>query len=181
MKSSFKVGFVLGLSAAIGVGCTATGDDDRQEDARYQSQPEITLDQARQTAEAAQGGTAIGIQLDEEDGNLVYEVDFVEADVLVDAVTGDVLSTEPNDDSTEDAQYQSLAEITLDQARQTAEAAQGDAAIGIQLDEEDGSLVYEIDFVEADVFVDAGTGEILGTELENDSAESPIQGSIQVR
>ena len=180
MNHIVKAGLALSLLVATSAGCASTADDDIQENTRYQSQAEITIDQAKQTAEAAQGETAIGIQLDEENGDLVYEVEFVEADVLVDAGTGDILATEPNDDSAENAQYQSLAKITLDQAKQTAEAAQGETAIGVQLDEEDGSLVYEVEFVAADVFVDAGTGDILATELENDSNASPIQGSIQL-
>ncbi len=180
MKRFANVGLALGIVAVASAGCSATTDDDVQENIQNQSLAKITLDQAKQTAEAAQSGKAIGINLDEEDNVLVYEVEFVDTDVLVDAGTGEILSTQPNDDSVENAQYQSLAKITLDQAKQTAEAAQGETAIGVQLDEEDNSLVYEVEFVAADVFVDAGTGEILATELENDSTDAPIQGSIQV-
>lgn len=180
MNRSLKFSLALSLLAIVGTGCSATADDDVQENAQYQSQAKITLDQAKQTAESAQGGTAIGIQIDKEDNVLVYEVDFVDADVTVDAGTGDILATRPNDDRVKDTQYQSLAKITLDQAKQTAESAQGETAIGVQLDEEDNSLVYKVEFVASDVFVDAGTGEILATELESDSTDAQIRGSIQV-
>ncbi|MEM8505289.1 MAG: PepSY domain-containing protein [Cyanobacteria bacterium P01_D01_bin.1] len=180
MKKLLTTGFALSLLAATSVGCSRNADDDIQENTQYQSQAEITLEQAKQTAEAAQGESAIGVELDEEDGNLVYEVGFADTDVFVDAIAGNILTTEPSDDSVENAQYQSLAKVTLEQAKQTAEAAQGETAISVKLDEEDNSLVYEVGFVDADVFVDAGTGDVLATELETDSEDPIIQGSIQV-
>lgn len=87
-------------------------------------------------------------------------------------------------DQQETAQLQSLAKITAQQAQQTAEAAQGATATGVELDAEDGSLVYEVKFADAEVLVDAGNGQILHTEVtgqeEDDATEAPIQGSIQV-
>lgn len=180
MKNFISAGLALGLLAVASASCSAGIDDDVQENTQNQAAASITLDQAKQTAETAQNGTAIGINLDEENRAVVYEVEFVDTNVLVDASTGEILGNQPNDDSAEDAQYQSLATITLDQAKQTAEAAQGETAIGINLGEEDNSLVYEVKFVAADVFVDAGTGDILATELENDSTDARIQGSIQL-
>ncbi len=82
------------------------------------------------------------------------------------------------------SQYQSLAKVTDQQAQQTAEASQGGTATQVELSVEDGSLVYDVEFANADVTVDAGTGQILKTEAEsqeqNDANESSIQGSIQV-
>ena len=59
-------------------------------------------------------------------------------------------------------------------------------ATEVELEEEDGSLVYEVEFVpnNTEVYVDAGNGEILKIELageeEDDATETPIRGSIQV-
>ncbi len=82
------------------------------------------------------------------------------------------------------AQYQSLAKITPQQAQQAAEAAQGDTATAVELDAETGSLVYEVNFSNAEVTVDAGNGQVLKVEgegqEENDASEAPVQGSIQV-
>ena len=146
MKKLLTTGFAISLLAVASVGCSGAtdsgaADSDIQENAQYQSQAKITLDQARQVAEAAQGETAIGIELDEEDSKLVYEVEFVDADVLVDAIAGNILTTGSSDDRIENARYQSLAKVTLDQAKQTAEAAQGETAISVQLDEENNSLI----------------------------------------
>lgn len=81
-------------------------------------------------------------------------------------------------------QYEALAQITPQQAQQTAEAAQGDTATEVELDIEDGSLVYEVEFNHVEVVVDAGNGQILRTEREgeeeDDTTEVPIRGSIQV-
>ena len=81
-------------------------------------------------------------------------------------------------------QYQALATVTPEQAQQTAEAAQGERATKVELDEDNSSLVYRVDFAKAEVLVDAGNGKILKTEIagqeEDDAIETPVQGSIQV-
>ncbi len=82
------------------------------------------------------------------------------------------------------AQYQSLAKVTAQQAQLTAEALHGGSATHTELSVEDGSLVYDVEFTNANIMVDAGTGQILKTEVQgqeqNDANEAPIQGSIQV-
>lgn len=87
-------------------------------------------------------------------------------------------------DAQEMAQYKSLAKITPQQAQKAAEASQGGTATKVELDEEDGSLVYEVKVGKAEVLVDAGNGKVLKTEAkgqeENDAAEAKIRGSIQV-
>ncbi|MGB3614472.1 MAG: PepSY domain-containing protein [Elainellaceae cyanobacterium] len=84
----------------------------------------------------------------------------------------------------DEAQFQSLAKITPQQAQQIAEEAQGATARDVELEVEDGSLVYEVEFDTVEVLVDAGNGQILQTELEgeeeDDADEAPVQGSIQV-
>lgn len=61
---------------------------------QYQALATITSEQAQRTAEAAQGGAASKVKLDEEDGSLVYKVKFANAEVLVDAGSGKILKTE---------------------------------------------------------------------------------------
>ncbi|MEA5469322.1 PepSY domain-containing protein [Spirulina sp. 06S082] len=94
---------------------------------------------------------------------------------------------EMNDDreeQQEEAQLQNLAKITPEQARQVAEAARGATATEVELDVEDGSLVYEVEFADAEVLVDAGNSQILKIEEkgqeEDDDTEMPVRGSIQV-
>lgn len=70
-----------------------------------------------------------------------------------------------------------LARVTDDDARAAAlRAVPGTTVTAVDLDEEDGFLVYDVDLVhdggpdggpiEVDVVVDAGSGEVLCTELD---------------
>jgi len=57
--------------------------------------PSITADQAQATAEAhLNAGTATQVELDDENGKLVYSVEIGTSDVKVDAMTGAVLSVD---------------------------------------------------------------------------------------
>jgi uncharacterized membrane protein YkoI len=69
-------------------------EDDAQESAQYQSQAKITPQQAQQAAATAVGGTAARAELENEDGNLVYQVMVGQTEVLVDAGNGNILHRE---------------------------------------------------------------------------------------
>ncbi|MBW4622330.1 MAG: PepSY domain-containing protein [Cyanosarcina radialis HA8281-LM2] len=73
-----------------------TNDDaeERQESAKLRTLAKITPQQAQQAAEAAKGGRASSVKLENEDGNLVYAVVIGEQEVKVDAGNGRVLYTE---------------------------------------------------------------------------------------
>ncbi|OKH25946.1 peptidase [Hydrococcus rivularis NIES-593] len=77
--------------------------EEKQEAARLQSLAKITAQQAKQAAETAQGGTASKVELEDEDGNLVYQVVIDQTEVMVDAGNGKVLYTEQaNQENEED-------------------------------------------------------------------------------
>ena len=68
-------------------------------DAAPAGTPAITADAARQAAEAhLNAGPASRVQLDDEDGSLVYSVEIGASDVKVDAMTGAVLSVDAGQD-----------------------------------------------------------------------------------
>jgi uncharacterized membrane protein YkoI len=67
---------------------------DQQESAKLQALAKVTPQQAQQAAEAAQGGQAKNVKLENENGNLVYAVEIGNQEVTVDAGNGKVLSTE---------------------------------------------------------------------------------------
>jgi hypothetical protein len=73
-----------------------TNDDaeEQQESAKLQALAKITPEQAQQAAEAAQGGRARSVKLENDDGNLVYAVVIGQQEVKVDAGNGRVLYTE---------------------------------------------------------------------------------------
>jgi uncharacterized membrane protein YkoI len=67
-------------------------------------QPTISLEQAQRTALAANADAAVEeVELEFEDGRLVYEVELSnDVDVEIDAVTGEILETEHDDDDQDD-------------------------------------------------------------------------------
>jgi uncharacterized membrane protein YkoI len=78
------------------------GDQNEADDAETApiGTPAITAEAAQKTAEAyLNAGTATKVELDDENGKLIYSVEFANnTDVKVDAMTGDVLGTEPTED-----------------------------------------------------------------------------------
>jgi uncharacterized membrane protein YkoI len=66
---------------------------DEQEAAKYQNLAKITPDQAQKAAEAAVKGKASSVKLENEDGNLIYEVVIGKKEIAVDVGNGKVLYT----------------------------------------------------------------------------------------
>lgn len=94
---------------------------------------------------------------------------------------------ETNDDAEEQqeaAKLQSLAKITLQQAQQAAESAVAGKASSVELENENGNLVYAVEIGKQEVKVDAGNGRVLYTENENQEDEkneaSRPKSSIQI-
>lgn len=157
MKNSLKTALTLGLITAVGAGGAAM------------------VANAKGNSPAATPEARVAQVEDEANEGPEDEAGENEADEAAEEAA----------EAQEMEQYRALAKITPEQAQQTAEAAQGGTATEVELDVEDGSLVYEVAFAdETEVYVDAGTGQILKTELagqeEDDATETPIQGSIQV-
>jgi uncharacterized membrane protein YkoI len=79
----------------------ATSPEEQAEAAQYQKLARITAAQARSAALASVPGTATGVELENEDGNLVYGVTVKtasgEKDVKVDAGNGKVLQVEQDE------------------------------------------------------------------------------------
>ena len=85
----------------------------------------------------------------------------------------------------EAARLQPLAKISADQAREAALQVQDGEVTELELEAEDGSLVYEVTIEETEVFVDAGNGDILYTqgideEVDDATEQARPRGSIQV-
>ncbi|CAH0304704.1 hypothetical protein SRABI96_04734 [Peribacillus sp. Bi96] len=95
-------------------------------------------------------------------------------DVDVDAEKGEILSQEMEDDDEEEMSTQQAVEtakISSDQAEKIALKKVDGQITDVELDSENGILVYEFEInqgkKEYDVVVDASTGEILKTELDD--------------
>jgi uncharacterized membrane protein YkoI len=83
------------------------GDDEKddaeeqQESTKLQPLAKITPQQAQQAGEAALGGKASSVKLENEDGNLVYAVELGQKEAKVDAGNGRVLYTEDRNQENE--------------------------------------------------------------------------------
>ena len=79
--------------ASDGDGETNDNAKENQQSSRLQSLAKITPQQAQAAAEAAKGGTASRVKLENEDGNVVYSVAIGQQEVTVDAGNGKILNT----------------------------------------------------------------------------------------
>ena len=75
-----------------------------------------------------------------------------------------------------EAQFPSLAQITLDQAMQSAIGAVNGKVLKAGLENEDGFLVYEVEIAAQDntiteVMVDAGNGKVLASKMDKKDGE----------
>ncbi|WP_193064038.1 PepSY domain-containing protein [Oceanobacillus oncorhynchi] len=126
------------------------------------------------------GSSLSSIQLDEENGELVYDIDGYDDSMEYSAEidqNGDVISEE-REQIESDEQYNELVlgdYITAEEALSTASEApetEGITARGWSLEFENGSPVYEINFEdmgsqEVDVYIDAESGEQLHVEVDD--------------
>ncbi|MCK1994366.1 hypothetical protein GW626_21025 [Peribacillus muralis] len=95
-------------------------------------------------------------------------------DVDVDAEKGEILSQETDDDEDEDMSTQQAVEkakVSMDEAEKIALKKVAGQVTDAELDSENGGLVYELEIKqgkkESDVVVDAMTGDVLKTELDD--------------
>lgn len=187
----------IALLAALAVGAVGTTAVVAQSgsDARAQAAATITPEQARQAAlRAFPGATADpadeSVELETEDGTTVYEVeilhDGMEMEVMVDADTGAVLSSEMDDEEADaDAENESdemdgdgeddgIAAASVPQAVTAALRAAHPSAADVEWEREDDG--YEASFFEggADVsVVFASDGAVQETEAEIAVADLP--------
>ena len=116
-----------------------------------------------------------GTDFDLDDGVMVYEVEFFangsEYEIDVDALTGAVRESEAETakvDPTNVIEKEAAQQQAIQQAEAPLEAVQD---LKVELDEEDGILVYDVEFTyegyRYDVELDATTGEIRDVDRES--------------
>lgn len=146
-----------------------TGDDIGEAKAR-----EIALADAG-LAEA--NVTFIKVNLDRDDGRLVYDVEFysgnAEYDYEIDAATGDIVGYDSEIENYDiQAQIQQAGDvISLDQAKEAALKAAGLDAAGVkwikeEFDRDDGKTVYELECVSGETEYDFEINAADGTVME---------------
>lgn len=134
------------------------------------------------------GGTVESIELDRERGQLYYEVDIdrpqaADVDVHINALNGSVIRTVTDDNDDDEATIRERQNVnnanlkvkTNEQAAQIAKAQVSGTVTGIERDEEDGRIQYEVDLRitggEATVEIDAATGKVTTVDKDFDNDE----------
>ncbi|KIL46776.1 PepSY domain-containing protein [Jeotgalibacillus soli] len=141
----------------------------------------LSIEEAKEIAVAKYGGYVESIELERENRVQVYDIDIendgIEYDIDLDAYTGEFLKVkEERDDDDDDKQTGENAltddVITQDEAISIALKAAPGTVVRVELDEDDGRIKYEIEIKttdgEADIEIDAHTGDILEVDHDRD-------------
>ncbi len=176
--------------------------------AELAKQAKITEEAATKTALEKVPGTVNEVELEDEDGTVVYEfeitsTDGTQQDVKVDAQTGKIVKVEADDeedgeekdeeenDDLSQAELAKQAKITEEAATKTALEKVPGTVNEVELEDEDGTVVYEFeitstDGTQQDVKVDAQTGKIVKVEAddeengeEQDEEENGTQNQVE--
>ncbi|OCA92874.1 PepSY domain-containing protein [Pseudobacillus wudalianchiensis] len=154
----------------------------------HHSEPLLSEDTVSQMIEQKYGGTVKEINIIEEDDQENYKLTILKEqiyyDVTVNGQTGEVLSFKKENEETEEppSTHEEPTDsdtsspntpITKEQAKKIALSKVSGTITGVDLDHEDGQLVYEIDIdqtktKEATVVINAYTGEIEAITFETD-------------
>lgn len=139
----------------------------------------ITLDQAVAAATGAAQGTLGDVELKDDNGTLVFDVQVGDQDVTIDAANGSVISVQAGGTDTQDQECDNEAQvapgtlddgadllpqaaITVEQAVTTAQGAATGALGEVDLESNDsGVLVFSVQIGNQEVSVDAQTGKVL--------------------
>ena len=177
MKKKMIIGtlsavFVLGGAFAVGA---SNNDDGTKVEAKANNAKTILgYDEVKKIALQKVDGVVEEIELEREANTAVYEVDIekddIDYDLHIDAYSGEVYSVDRDDEVMMMifSNYKNV--ISQADAIAIAEKAANGKVVEIELDEDDGLLKYEVEFRtdrgEAEVEIDATTGNVLEVELD---------------
>jgi len=131
----------------------------------------LSLQEAKEIALKEFQGKVIEMELDKDDGRLVYEVEIVDgnqkAEIDLDAMNGDILEVEIERENKSDKMSDVLS---IQEAKDLALKEFEGKVIEIGLDKDDGRLLYEMELVnqnqKAEIDLDAVIGKVLEMEIE---------------
>lgn len=142
------------------------GDDPQESDAAISRDEAITI--ARANAEGNLGE----IELDREGGVLAWEVEVGRNDLVIDANSGAVLRNTPDDD--DDGGFDDDNQVALpgnaisaQEAADIARTAATGAVDSVEVETFNGAAAWKVEVGETDVYIDAVSGEVLATELDD--------------
>ena len=179
MKKKMIIGtlsavFVLGGAFAVGA---SNNDDGSKVEAKANNAKTILgYDEVKQIALQEVNGVIEGIELEREANTALYEVDIekdhIDYDLHIDAYSGEIYSVDRDDDGDDDDNFINNKNIISQaDAIAIAEKAANGKVVEIERDEDDGLLKYDVelrtDRGEAEVEIDAATGNVLEVELDD--------------
>ncbi|VEF48208.1 peptidase propeptide and ypeb domain protein [Bacillus freudenreichii] len=177
MKRKFLIGIITGLiilGGAVGAGAAP------KTDAKGVTSSDISLEAAKEIALQEFGGKVESIELEKDNGHLVYEIELLlektgdEIDLDIDAKSGKVMNVEREKDDTDQASKQEKAvkavKIPMIEAIANVEKDNTGVVMKAELDIEDGYYKIEIlkGQTEIEYKVDVNNGNIIEKEIDND-------------
>lgn len=173
MKKKLIIGGIIGaivLGGAFGVNAmTNNGDDWNGQDAKLSQE-----DAEKAAKEEVQGLTVDKVEKDKEGDRLIYEVegtteDGKEADVDIDANSGEVVKSErDDDDDSEESENNADVKISKEKAEEIAKKEGKGEVVEVEL--EDGH--YEVEMkdgkTEYEVKINGQSGEVMESKQDQD-------------
>ena len=155
----------------------AIGNDEAKKATSKQTSELITIEKAADIALNEQSGEVVDIELDAKRGNAIYEIEIQnkgkEADVKLDAFTGEVLSvkSKQDDDDDDTALPFEKGVLNINKAIKLAEEETSGKVKEVNIDLENGTLIYDFELKgnkdEVELTLDAKTGEVLDVEYDD--------------
>ncbi|MBG9589767.1 PepSY domain-containing protein [Cytobacillus firmus] len=177
---------VISLAGALLLGgAVAAGAADKNEKGSTGSKTEaaqdlITVEEAKKIALSEAEGRVESIELERVKGKQYYEIDIdngeEDFDIKINALDGNVISINKerdDDDDNDQSEKEINGEkiISEQNAIEIAEKEVNGMMKEIEIDEDDGQILYEVELQtnkgEADVDIDAETGKVLKVDLDD--------------
>ena len=183
MNKKFAVISLTGallMGGAVAAGAADTNGKGSNGSKKEAAQDMITVEEAKKIALSEAEGRVESIELERVNGKQYYEIDIENGkedfDIKVHALDGEVISInkERNDDDDDDQSEKEVNRenvISEQKAIEIAEKEVNGTMKEIEIDEDDGQILYEVELQtnkgEADVDIDAETGKVLKVELDD--------------
>jgi uncharacterized membrane protein YkoI len=177
------------MAGVVAIGGVAMADDSAPSVSK-QADKMISLQEAKQVAtQKVKGGYVTEIELDQDDGRYHFDIDLKdnknEYDLEVDAFTGEIIKFEKEVEK-DRTQAKSGKLLTKEEAIAIAKKQAAGTVKEIELDDDDGRKVYEIEIKDNEfkyeIELDAVTGKVL--EFEKDryrSAKKEVKAQPQTQ
>ncbi|WHY62930.1 PepSY domain-containing protein [Cytobacillus firmus] len=168
------------LGGAVAAGAADTNEKGSTGSKTEAEQDLITVEEAKKIALSEAEGSVESIELERVKGKQYYEIDIdngeEDFDIKINALDGKVISInkerDDNDDNDQAEKEINGKKIISEQnAIEIAEKEVNGMMKEIEIDEDDGQILYEVELQskkgEADVDIDAETGKVLKVELDD--------------